>query len=93
MASDPKARSAGNAGTTADSQQAKTPPQGDLPESLVEREARQNSKNLGTQQAQADEPPQGELPERLVKAQAEQNARNQDTKQSPKDPTKENPDA
>lgn len=91
MASDPKARSAGNAGTTADTRQAQKPPQGDLPERLVEHDARQNAKHEGTQQA--DTPPQGELPERLVKEQAEQNARKQDTKQSPKDPTKEEPDA
>lgn len=91
MPSDPKARSAGNAGTTAESQQAKIPPQGELPEGLVEQDARENAKNHGTQQA--DTPPQGELPERLVTEQAEQNARKQDTKQSPTDPTKENPDA
>lgn len=91
MASDPKARSASNAGTTADSRQAKIPPQGELPERLIEQEARQNARPEGTQQAET--PPQGDLPERLVKEQAEQNARKQDTKQSPKDPTKENPDA
>ena len=39
MAPDPKARSASNAGTTADSHQAETPPQGE-----VKREAQQNDK-------------------------------------------------
>lgn len=39
MSSDPKARSASNAGTTADTRQAEIPPQGD-----VQREVQQNDK-------------------------------------------------
>jgi hypothetical protein len=44
MVSDPKARSASNAGTTADSRQAETPPQGEAP-AQAPREPQQNAKN------------------------------------------------
>jgi hypothetical protein len=43
MVSDPKARSASNAGTTADARQAETPPQGDAP-GQAQREPQQNVK-------------------------------------------------
>jgi hypothetical protein len=50
MVSDPKARSASNAGTTADSHQAETPPQG----SGSERPPQQNDKKQDTKKENPD---------------------------------------
>ena len=54
MATDPKARSASNAGTTADGRQSEAPPQGELPEQLVKEEAEQNARNQDTKQSPKD---------------------------------------
>lgn len=44
MVSDPKARSASNAGTTADTRQAETPPQGDVPREVQQQNDKKPSK-------------------------------------------------